>query len=286
MSTNSCNKESDVHATSSHSTPSNQRRIIKAKRPPGMSVVLSDEDLFKQPPKKDCPICMLPLPALESGSMYMICCGKTVCVGCMFAPVYDDKGKIIPERKCPFCRTPLPNLDKKEEHIKWLMKRVEAADAEAINFLGLFYRDGLYGLQQDLHKALELWHKAGELGCTAAYNGIGYAYDHGRGVGRDQKKAKHYFELAAIGGHAAAWFNLGASEECAGNMNRALKHYMIAVRSGQEHSLKHIQKMFSNGRATKDDYASALRAYQAYLGEIKSAQRDEAAAASEICQYY
>ena len=72
MSTNSCNKESDVHATSSHSTPSNQRRIIKAKRPPGMSVVLSDEDLFKQPPKKDCPICMLPLPALESGSMYNV----------------------------------------------------------------------------------------------------------------------------------------------------------------------------------------------------------------------
>ena len=32
------------------------------------------------------------------------------------------------------------------------------------------------------------------------------------------------------------------------------------------------------GDATKDDYGKALRAYQACLNEIKSPQRDEAAA--------
>ena len=251
-----------------------------------MSVVLSDEDLFKQPPKKDCPICMLPLPALESGSMYMICCGKTVCVGCMFAPVYNDKGKIIPERKCPFCRTPLPNLDKKEEHIKWLMKRVEAADAEAINFIGLFYRDGLYGLQQDLHKALELWYRAGELGYAEAYNNIGNAYHFGNGVERDEKKADHYYELAAMGGDGMARHNLGCAESDAGNWDRATKHYLIAAGDGWNNSVKGIQQLYRDGHATKEDYTKALRAHQEYLEEIRSDQRDKAAAAYDGYKCY
>ena len=49
---------------------------------------------------------------------------------------------------------------------------------------------------------------------------------------------------------------------------------MIAVGSGHNGSLKTIQKLYAIGYATKDDYAKALRAYQAYLSEIKSDQRD------------
>ena len=44
--------------------------------------------------------------------------------------------------------------------------------------------------------------------------------------------------------------------------------------------------MFMNGDATKDDYAKALRVYQTYLVEIKSAQRDEAAAFNDAYKYY
>ena len=44
--------------------------------------------------------------------------------------------------------------------------------------------------------------------------------------------------------------------------------------------------MYTNGKATKEDYTTALRAYQEYLGEIKSVQRDKAAAASERYRYY
>ena len=69
-------------------------------------------------------------------------------------------------------------------------------------------------------------------------------------------------------------------------MNRALKHYMISAEGGDDISLKQIQKLYTNGHATKDDYAKALRAYQAYLIEIKSAQRDAAAAAHEDCPYF
>ena len=42
-----------------------------------------------------------------------------------------------------------------------------------------------------------------------------------------------------------------------------------------------IQEMCKNGVAKKEDYTQALRAYQAYLGEIKNPHRDEAATFNE-----
>jgi len=60
-------------------------------------------------------------------------------------------------------------------------------------------------------------------------------------------------------------------------MERALKHCMIAVKGGSAKSLSNIKLLYSEGTITKDDYAKALRSHQAYLDEIKSDQRDEAA---------
>ena len=200
-----------------------------------------------------------------------------ICCGCDCAPVYDNLGNEISEKKCPFCRTPTHKLD--EEYNERLQKRVEVGDAEAIFHLGNYYRDAEHGFPQDDVKALELFMWAGDLGSADAYNSIGYAYSNGEGAEIGKKKADHYFKLAAMAGDEVARYNLGVVEEDEGNMNRALKHYMIAAEGGEPDSLKEIQKLYSNGQATKDDYTKALRAYQTYLGEIKSTQRDEAAAA-------
>ena len=69
-------------------------------------------------------------------------------------------------------------------------------------------------------------------------------------------------------------------------MDRVIKHFMIAAGSGYTVSLETIKKMFMNGDAMKDDYAKALQAYQAHLNEIKSPQRDKAAAFHERYRYY
>jgi TPR repeat protein len=86
-------------------------------------------------------------------------------------------------------------------------------------------------------------------------------------------------------GNVMARYNLGEFEENAGNYDRALKHFMIAVRGGFTHSVKTIQRMYMNGHAAKDDYANALRSHQAYLNEIKSDQRDKAAAFKDSYKY-
>jgi len=240
-------------------------------------LALSNQALFEQPPPEhgDCPICFLRIPTLESGYRYQTCCGKIICSGCIHIHSQDDS-------VCPFCSTPFPASD--EEITKRLEKRVEAGDAEAMQALGCCYDYGDTGLPQDHAKALELWYKAGELGLSESYYLIGCSYDDGDGIGMDKKKAKQYFELAAMKGSISARPILGNMEKKAGNMDKALKHYMIAVKGGyksydsENDPLQAVGWLYLDGHASKDDYDKALEADQAYLDEIKSDQRDKAAA--------
>ena len=61
---------------------------------------------------------------------------------------------------------------------------------------------------------------------------------------------------------------------------------MIAAGCGHARSLEAVKQMYKDGESTKDDYAKALRAYQANLVQIKSSQRDEAAAFNNGYKYY
>ena len=88
-------------------------------------------------------------------------------------------------------------------------------------------------------------------------------------------------------GNSYARHSLGVEEEMIyNNVDRAIKHYVIAAGGGHIDSCKRIKQLFTNGHATKEDYTKALQAYQTYLGEIKSAQRDEAAAFDDEYKYY
>ena len=247
-----------------------------------------DEKLFKQPPpNEDCPICFLRLPTFRMGRRYMTCCGKSICSGCSYAPIYDDQGNKVDvdkQNQCQFCRTLAPYTMK--EAIERERNRMEVNDAEAIYNLGCYYQVGRNDFSQDYDKALELFYRAAELGHIVAYTSIGHAYQTGKGVEIDMRKANQYYELAAMGGHATARYNLGVQEGKAGNMERAMKHFMIATKGGDTRSLKEIQIYYSNGHATKEDYTKALQLYQTYLGEIKSDQRDKAAAYKEGYRYY
>jgi len=247
---------------------------------------LHDEKLFKEPPSQyeDCPICFLRIPHNIPGFRYYSCCGKVLCCGCIRAPRYDNHGNKVDNEKCPFCRTPHPYTV--EESIERLKKRAEKDDPIAIHNLGTYYVHGQYGYQQDYKKALELWHRAAELGCGNSYTSIGIAYDNGQGVKVDKKKGIYYTELGAMLGDEFARHNLGIEEWRAGNMGRALKHFMLSVKAGDNDSLKQVQQMYSSGHATKEDYTKALQLYQAYLSEIKSPQRDKAAAMGEEYRYY
>ena len=229
---------------------------------------LFDEILFKKqpPPREDCPICMLQLPSTEYIA-YQMCCGKVICCGCIDAMGASDD--------CPFCRKPAASTA--IECIDRLNIRMELGDSNAFTQMGGFYDSGSYGLKQDKEKALEMSLRAADLGSTLAHNNIANAYYEGTGgVEKDPNREMHHYQQAAIGGCALARHNIGFFEAKAGNIDRAIKHWMIAAGSGMKESLDCIRQQFMRGYATKCEYETALREYQAYIEEVKSFEREKA----------
>jgi len=236
----------------------------------GVTSFSSDEDLFKEPSERgECPICFLPRPLTRDEETYFSCCGKTICDGCLFAGAIDNR------RLCPYCRG--PQRISEGEFIERLKKRAEAGDADGMRNLAGIYHLGSYGLPQNYNKANKLLLRAGKLGCAGAYHNLAVFYENREGVERDTMKAKYYYELGAMGGDVSARYNLGHLEKDAGNVVRAMKHWMMAAGAGHDDSLKCI-RFFMRGEVTKDDFEKALRAHKYARDEMKSDQREAAAA--------
>ena len=235
---------------------------------------LHDEQLFKDhPPREECPICFLLLPVDIKQSPFMTCCGKTICRGCYYAMIKREKDGGGKADLCPYCRTSAKCS--KEEGINRIKRLMDKGNATAFNTYGNFFAHGIEGMPQDWNKAIELYLKAGELGCAVAYYNLGVSYDNGHGVEIDKKKAKQYYELAAMGGDVNARHAIGCDEGRDGNHHRAMKHIIIAARAGFEMSLENVKRGYKYGLITKDDFANTLRAYQKRQDETKSDERDE-----------
>ena len=241
---------------------------------------LFDEELFKDPPpREECPICMLPLPFDADQHMFKTCCGMTICNGCILSQTREDvnSGK---ERKdvgaCPFCRA--HETENHEEVASRINTCIDRKNGMAMTLAAKYCIFGEMGFPRDWARAHELLVESSKLGCAPAHYALGNMYNNGMGVGKDVKKAKHYYGLAAIGGHIDARHNVAAFEELAGNLERAYKHYVIGAKAGDEECLKKLKKGFQGGFVTKTVYTEALRCYQKQQEDTKSVMRDEALA--------
>ena len=234
---------------------------------------LRDEILFKQPESShfgDCPICCLPQSIDASKSTFMSCCSKMICIGCYVANIKREVGGRL-QLKCPFCRNPAVKTD--EQINEQSMRRInEANDPGAMSHMGgIRYHEG------DFKGAFELIAKAASLGDVKAHHELSVLYKNGKGVEKDEKKARHHTEQAAIGGHPEARHNLGSIEKQRGRMDRAAKHWIIAAKLGVDMSLDYVKKLYKAGVVSKEDFDAALRGHHAAVNATKSPQREEAA---------
>jgi len=273
--TNTCNKcKSVMYCNAACKKKHRHKHKKDCEEHVRLAAELHDKELFKEPPPaEECPICMLLLPINSSQKLFKSCCGKTICHGCAYAMVESEGGGDL----CPYCRAPKQSSD--EEHIKRIKELMDKDNGEAFNMLAQHYYMGTAGVPQDDIKANELYLRAGELGCAAAFYNLGVAYNDGLGVEGDMKKAKHYYELAAMNGDAHARHNLGELEleGLSGNHQRSLRHFIMAAKAGYKESLDQVKRGFKKGLVTKDEYASTLRAHHERLDEMKSDEREEAA---------
>jgi hypothetical protein len=234
---------------------------------------LRDRDLFTPPQGShhgECPICCLPLPIHERNFFLSGCCSKLICYGCCYANQKREYEAGL-EHRCPFCREPVSKSQ--EESNKRRIKRIKKNCPAAMHHLGKKHHN-----EGDYETALKYWKKAAELGNAAAHYSLSCLYYKGDGVEKDMNKAIYHSEEATIAGHPGARHNLGCIELRNNNFQRAKKHFIIAANLGHHGSLKELRGLYAKGHASKEDYATALRAYQAATEEAKSAEREEAEA--------
>jgi tetratricopeptide (TPR) repeat protein len=203
--------------------------------------------------------------ALEDIERYYSCCGKSFCEGCVHSFNESENYDNI----CPFCNSILGSKTdevKIEEH----MKRIKANDAGAMYLLAGYYYHGLKGVQQDQDRAMELYARAADLGLSKAHLNMGNKHYEGG----DFKKAKFYFEAAAMAGHHEARYNLGLMDVECHKIDRAIKHWTIAASAGEYKAMDALRKYFEAGFVGRDSIDSTLAAYNNSCVEMRSKARD------------
>lgn len=173
------------------------------------------------PPTDDCPVCFVPLPVNDNLTNYMECCGVIYCVACseeteralkLTNEHRERKGMQTLGKSCTFCRTKYADGDEKD----MLKARVDKGDVEAAWQLSSYYNKGCssIGLPKDETKALELNHRAADMGSGKAMGFIGQCYRKGtNGVPKDLKKGRIYLEEGAKKGCVFSRYNLASFEK-------------------------------------------------------------------------
>jgi len=236
---------------------------------------LREDILFRQPESShlgDCPICFLPLSLDPNKFVTYYCCSKVICHGCTAANMMRQKKEGLPDG-CPFCRQLYSKSPEETDRQK--KKRIEANDPMALRDKGrTHYFDG------DYESAFEYCSKAAELGDMEAHCYLYMMYEAGLGVEKDKGKETYHLEVAAIGGHPRAIgcneVALAFQEDSDSILNRAVKHWIIAAKLGDDDSIVRLKEGFKDGFVSKEEFASALRGHQAAVDATKSPQREEA----------
>ena len=91
--------------------------------------------------------------------------------------------------------------------LKYYLKAAENGNTDAMVDCGRIYFEGIYGVEQNVDKAMEWFKKAGQLGNPAALNNIGYIYS----TMDNNKAAIYWYEKAANLGDVIAMLNLSNS---------------------------------------------------------------------------
>ena len=130
------------------------------------------------PQQDECPICMMILPPHESESLYLTCCGKTMCWGCAFSTigVHVRNGRDLSEALdlgaiCPFCR------ESHGQAYKSVMKRAEYGQHEAMFQVGMYgFKKGENSLKIDKTEGMKWLQRAMEVGNGKAAFQLGILY--------------------------------------------------------------------------------------------------------------
>ncbi|MDR0611836.1 MAG: hypothetical protein LBG58_17145 [Planctomycetaceae bacterium] len=190
----------------------------------------------------------------------------------------DPRGQLILGLKL------IETKDNKMEGIDWIKKSVEQRYTPAYLLFGLYYRYG-----GDDAEAFNWVHKAAEKGDVKAMHYLGYCYDHGDGILRDNaeaikwyRKAAEQYRKAAEQGHIETQCFLGElfyNNEI-GDEKEAVKWFRKAAEQGFAPAQDKLGRCYELGNGVPINYKEAIKWYR------KAAEQGYAAAQRTLGDCY
>ena len=147
-------------------------------------------------------------------------------------------------------------------------KAAEAGDARGMNNLGYCYENGS-GVTKDQAEAVKWYRKAAEAGDALGMTNLGFCYANGSGVTKDETEAVKWYRKAAEAGDAPGMVNLGGSYEYGTGVTKneaeAVKWYRKAAEAGEARGMANLGFCYERGTGVTKDEAEAVKWYRKAL---------------------
>ena len=149
--------------------------------------------------------------------------------------------------------------------MRWNRAAADQGNPTAQTLIGYLYEKGL-GVARDDAEALAWYRKAAQQGHAPAQRNIGILYEQGAGVAQDHAEALRWYRMAAEQGNAGAQTNAGHLYEkglgVPQNYSEALRWYRKAADQEEATAQNNIGVFYDKGYGVAQDYAEALRWYR------------------------
>ncbi|RIB16825.1 kinase-like domain-containing protein [Gigaspora rosea] len=133
-------------------------------------------------------------------------------------------------------------------------------DSKQLRTLGYNYQLG-FGVEKDEKKAFEYYIKAAELGNSDAMQNVGICYYYGIGVEINYQKSFEYCKRSADLGNASGMNNVGRHYKYGNGIdqdyNKAFEYYKKSANMGLKSAMSNAARCYRNGIGTKRDIQSA-----------------------------
>ncbi len=142
--------------------------------------------------------------------------------------------------------------------------RAQAGDAEAQFNLGYIYNIG-EGVERNDQEAVKWYRLAAEQGYSLAQSNLGLMYANGAGVAENDQEAVRWYRLAAEDGLAIAQNNLGVMYASGTGVvqsdQEAFKWLVLAAEQGYVEAQRNLGQMYEYGTGVEQDDLEAMKWY-------------------------
>ncbi len=142
----------------------------------------------------------------------------------------------------------------------------------------LFVRANTAWDRGDLRTAFELFMRAAETGDSSSQLDLGYFFDCGLCVKKDEKKALHWYYQAYRQGDAGAATNIATVHRDCGRTGRMIWWFRRAIAMGDHDALLDLGKLYESGIGVAKSPRRAQQCYRRILASehVTESSREQA----------